>query len=753
MIRGLLRSSCVCGLAASFLLTLVSMSPALAETIGSVGIRGNVRAEDALIFSTMGLEAGSEYSPETVRAGIRNLYRQGLFRDVRVLAEPGEGGLALTIEVAENPTILRIRYGGADKLDEDDFAEVVELVAGQTLTARRLNGAIRDILALYEEKGYLLAQVKPEVRGTERVDVIFRVQEGQKVQVEEILFIGNDHVASGDLRGAMETQEDRWWRGGDFRKEIFRQDKERIVERMGASGYADARIVDVRKAYDETRERLTLEIEVEEGPLYRVGEVSLDHGGVFPEDRVRLGVLLKEGEPFNTLLYDQTVGNLYSLCHEEGHIYAKVEDRKTRREGHRMDVDLRVEEGEPARIHRVLVSGNTRTRERVIRREMVVAPGDVFRRSQVLRSQREIFQLGFFDDLQLDSQVADPATGDIDLILEVQERQTGQATMGMGVNSQTGLTGFLQLAQNNWMGKGQLMSIRAEFGRFREFEFSFTEPWLLDTPTSAGIDVFDTKRRFETFTETRTGGDLRLGRRFPWLDYTRSFWRYSLAEYQVEARGGNEDEIGETSPSTISSMTLTLVRNSVDSPFFPTRGSSTRLVNEFAGGVLGGDESYHQLQFGTKSYFRTVGKFVLSLSGDVGFLNGLKAPDQVPFWRRYRLGGIARYGLRGYPDYDVVPDPGLPSTGGRCMLTSTAELRYPIVQSIQGLVFLDAGNTWNRPGEMDLTDLRRGVGAGVRIDVPMVGQLGFDYAYGFDRDETMGGPGWEFHFQIGGQAF
>ncbi len=727
---------------------------AVVGNVAAVRVLGNARADESLVFQTFGVNPGDPYQIDAVRRGIRSLYRLGLFRDIEVTAERTAEGLILTVEVRENPTLLRVRYDGADKLKEDDFEEVVELVPGQTVTRRAVAQARRDILDLYYDKGYLLAEVEPELRGDRRADLTFRIAEGKKVQVEKIEFSGNENVASGDLRGVLETKEDRWWRGGDFKEDVFGLDRERIVARMGEAGYVDAQVVDVVQTFSENRERLFLDIEVDEGPLYRMGELNLDHGGVIPEDRLERAVMLYEGEPFNTLLFEESTSNLYSLLHERGYIYCQIDARRVPREGGIIDVEYHIVEHEPARINRVLIAGNTRTRDRVIRRELRVAPGDVFKRSRVIRSQREIFQLGFFDDIQLDSRTADRATGAIDLILDVQERQTGTASLGAGINSQSGLTGFLQLSQNNFMGKGQIIGLRAEFGRFRNYELSFTEPWLFGTPTSAGFSLFDTRRHFTEFTEKRRGGDLRLGRPFPWLDYTRISTRYSLAEYRLDARSGFEDEIGIIDPSTISAFTVTLLRNSVDSPFFPTRGSATMLVNEFAGGtLLRGDEHYHVVTFQTRSHFRTVGKFVLSLSGRVGFLNGLDTPNDVPFWKRFRLGGIAVNGLRGYDDYDVVPNDLAPSTGGRSMMILTTELRYPITQAIQGIGFFDAGNVWEGPGDTDLTDLKRGSGLGIRIDVPMVGQLGFDYGYGFDRSEFRGGPGWEFHFQIGGRSF
>lgn len=727
--------------------------PGDAQTLKAVRVLGNERADESLILQSFGMKAGDRYQVDRLRVGLRNLWRQGLFRDIRVEAEPGADGLVLTIRVEENPTLLRVRYDGAHKLKEDDFRAVVPLVPGQTVSPRAVDQARRDILALYHEKGYLLASVEPELKGDRRADLVFRIDEGRKVQVEKIRFAGNEVVDADALRKVMKTKEDRWWRGGDFKEDVFEEDRKAIVSRMGQEGFVDAKIADVQKTFSDDKSRLDLDITVEEGARYRVGTVTLDHGGVLPEVRIRRGLRLAEGGWFDTMAFDESVSELYSLFQEEGYIYADIDARRTPRDDHVIDVDFVITERDPARIRRILITGNSRTREDVIRRELRVAPGDVFKRSAVLRSQREVFQLGFFNDIKLDSKPADRETGAIDLVVDVEERQTGTASLGAGVNSEAGLTGFLQLSQNNFLGRGQILSVRGEFGRFRQYDLSFTEPWLFGTPTSAGVDLFDTRRLYTEYEEKRRGGEFRVGRPFPWLDYTRISARYSLAEYRVEARSGYEEQIGTIEPSTLSSVGLTLARNSVDSPFFPTRGWATRLTHEFGGTVLGGDQDFVFTSFENRAYFRTVGKLVLSLSGEIGLLNGLRAADDVPYWKRFRLGGISSYPLRGYDDYTVVPDANDSARGGRAMFISTTELRYPVVSAVQALAFLDVGNTWRSPDEIDLSDVRRGAGLGVRIDVPMVGQLGFDYGYGFDVTEQEGGPGWQFHFQIGGQTF
>jgi outer membrane protein insertion porin family len=461
--------------------------PSSSQQISTIHVLGNAQADESLILESFGLRTGDAYHVDKVRRGIRALYRQGLFRDVLIDAEEGPEGITLTIRVVENPTLLRIRYEGTDKLKEKDFAEVVQLVEGQIVSSRDVEQARRDILALYEEKGHLLAEVTPELRGDVRADLTFQIDEGKKVQVERITFSGNVYVSADVLNEALETKEDRWWRGGDFKRDVFEADKERIIARMGEEGFVDASVDDVQLTFSETKDRLFIDITVTEGPRYRVGVIELDHGGVIPENRIRRVIALEEGAAFNTSRFEETTSNLYSLFHEQGYIYASIDARRSPREDHIIDVSYRIVEQEPARINRILITGNRKTRDKVIRRQLMASPGDVFKRSRVLRSQREVYALGFFDDIQLDSRNADRETGAIDLVLNVQERTTGSASLGAGVNSQAGLTGFLQLSQNNFRGKGQIVSVRAEFGRFREYELSFTEPWLFDTPLSAGL--------------------------------------------------------------------------------------------------------------------------------------------------------------------------------------------------------------------------------------------------------------------------
>jgi outer membrane protein insertion porin family len=324
--------------------------------------------------------------------------------------------------------------------------------------------------------------------------------------------------------------------------------------------------------------------------------------------------------------------------------------------------------------------------------------------------------------------------------------------MGAGFSSQNGATGFLRLGETNLFGNGQRGDILWEFGNLTQIEVSFTEPWLYGTRTLAGADVAVVRRNLDTFYDIRRGGGVRLGRPIPWLDYSRIDWRYRLEERELEAReGASEAVIAAQGSDLISSMRVTFYRSSTDRPSHPTTGTATVLSSELAGGPLGGEIEYHQHELESRNYFPSFWRFILTLRGRVGVLDGLDNPGDVPLYERYRLGGTGPYGLRGYGDRDVVPEGNAVDVGGRSMVVLSAEYKVPVVESIFGLAFFDAGNTWNSFREVRLGELRRGVGFGVRFEIPLLGQLGFDLGYGFDKPDRSGRnrPGWEPHFQLG----
>jgi outer membrane protein insertion porin family len=424
-------------------------------------------------------------------------------------------------------------------------------------------------------------------------------------------------------------------------------------------------------------------------------------------------------------------------------------------------------EGQPAKIHDIQLSGNTKTYDKVILREMRTFPGDTFSNTRIQATLRDIFQTGFFEDVQPDIRPVD--NGDVDMILKLKEKQTGQFMFGMAYSAETSLSGFIQVAETNFQGKGQNIGLTWQFGSRRRYvDLSFTEPWFMGTPTLIGADLFDRYQyNLDDFYESRIKGfSLRLGRRIPGTRYSRVGLRYELSEtklsqfsqsYQLyvaeleNSLGANDTDWTPLTqidwPQLKSSVRLSFNRNSTDNPFFPTSGSKSSYSVEVAGGPLGGEIEFQEHVLSHSSYQRMPGGFALHMRGFFGLLNGNSVPD----WERYRLGGNRRYPLRGYKDLEVVPQGNPSFIGGRYFTILNAEILYPLTKAVQLLSFLDMGDVWNSFSEADMASLRKGAGFGIRVEVPMMGTIGFDYGYGFDREDFLGNkdPRWEPHFNIG----
>jgi outer membrane protein insertion porin family len=714
-----------------------------------VEVRGAERIGEASVLRTLAVRPGDPYSPDAVAEGIRNLYATAQYASIDVTREASGDSVDLLLFVDEEPLLSSFAVTGNDKLEEKELFEATllkkNLVVGEALVFREA-GRMR---ALYREKGYRNAAIEWSFTADDSLgnkNLLFRIREGEKVRVKVIEFVGVHRLEEKALRKKMETKPDSWIRSGEFKPDKFEEDKEKIRAVYGKNGYLDARVDSAIVDEGKNPRDLTIRIYVTEGESYKAGEVSFDGNERFGDAALSSAVTLRKGRVFDQEEYDKTLSNLYAIYSEEGYIFASIVPDRTVREENTIDLLFRITEGSPARIGRVAITGNQRTKERTIRRELVAAPGDLFKRSQIMRSQRELFQTGFFDDVRFDYRPV-KGTDLIDISFDVSEKQTGEAQMGAGFSSMNGATGFLRLGQVNLFGGGERANLTWEFGNYTQLELSYTEPWLFDTPTTAGFDVASVRRNWDSYFENRRGGGVLLGRRLPWLDYSRMDWRYRIEEREIEPRSNASAAVrAAAGTESISSTRLTFTRNSTDRLYHPTQGSVAVLAGEWAGGPLLGSTEYQQYELENRWYFPSFWKFFLGLRARVGVVDGLQNASSVPIYKRYRLGGTGIWGLRGYDDRDVVPEGNDFDYGGRTMLTLTAEYKFPVVEQIFGLFFFDAGNTWNSFREIRPNELKRGVGFGVRFEIPMLGQMGFDFGYGLDRE---GGGGWEPHFQLG----
>jgi outer membrane protein insertion porin family len=555
------------------------------------------------------------------------------------------------------------------------------------------------------------------------------------------------------IKKVMESRESKWWRGGDFKPATVDDDLRKIKELYGTIGYidADARIEKAEEIDDG--KAMDLYIRVDEGKLYTFGRLTWSGNKVITDDEIRDYVSLKEGDPFALDRVEGVQMAVNSRYWEQGYIWSRVDAERSVR-GQRIDLNLSIVENNPASINEIKISGNTKTFETVIRRQMSVYPGDRFILNSVQRSMRDIVSLGFFNGFpKLDTETVNES-GDVNLLLSIEEKTTGNFRMGAGFSQLNSLSGFFGIQENNLFGRGKSVSLDWEFGKTRKnVNIQYVEPYLLGTENSLTFSVYNwiqDRVSQQYYTDRRKGFAIQLGRPFPFLDYSRFGLSYRYENVELSNFSPNYPETGDLRhvqwPQLKSSVLFSVSRNSTDNPSHPTEGASSSLSAEFAGGILGGNVRYMRYTADLSWFRKLYWKFIFHLNMEAGAIDGYTDPGEVQDFEKFRLGGNRRYALRGYDFYEIVPEGNDIYIGGRFMTTFTHEVLFPFSDAVYGLAFFDAGNTWNSFGEADPFDLRRGAGFGIRIEMPALGNLGFDYGYGYDK---VGGGAWEPHFTFG----
>jgi len=523
--------------------------------IAKIAVVGNDRAETSLILRLSGLSEGMRLTPESVASAIRSLYALGLFSDVQVYGEEElEGGARLEIVVKELPSLRKLTFEGNRKIKKEELGDEVGFLEGQVVGPKEIRDAERKILRMYEEEGYHLAKARGEVSDPDeegRAEITFHIEEGKKVRVKRIRISGNEAVEASALLKEMETREDRWWRGGDFSEDVYREDQARILARYRREGYRDAEVVRDSLYYSSTEKDLFIDITIHEGIQYRFGRITWAGNELLSDQALSEKIEIKEGEPFNEDNLTLTRYNIETEYQEKGYLAARAIPRMTPEEDETIDLHFQIVEGTPSKVRRVNIEGNTRTKERVIRREISIKPGQIFKRSALDRSRRDVYLLNFFSNVDVEPSPPDE-DGAIDLTFRVAERSTGMASMGAGYSGRDKLVGTIGLSIPNLFGNGQQVDFNWDFGSRREtFYLSFSEPWLFGTPTSGSVSMYRTTRSYLGYYDyRRQGGSFSMGRRLSWPD-TYSAPRSSTASRRSSTSTSTATTRGRcgTSPS------------------------------------------------------------------------------------------------------------------------------------------------------------------------------------------------------------
>jgi outer membrane protein insertion porin family len=740
-----------------------------APVISEIRVTGNEITEASLVKFSCGLSVGQRLIiPDDPARAIRNLYRLNFFSDIQVFVDPDvEEGVAVVITVTEHPKLGQVKFEGNKAIRSGKLKKTLGLIPNQWISPQEVKRAQTRISDLYREEGYLLAEAVSEQGEADeegRVPLIFKVKEGKKVRLRRISFFGNDTIPGKKLRKQMkETKQVGGILGRNrYNEDEFIEDKQKVLAFYQTNGFRDAEILSDSLYYDEAKENIFIDITVKEGPLYSFGKVSWEGNEKIKDAGIGKLIVISEGLVYSKERLDKSQEQISNLYSDIGYITASVDPRETPAEDHSVAVHFNILENKPWKVRQVRIEGNTKTKDRVIRRELWIQPGQTFRRSGIERSMRNVQQLNFFGSVEPELRPVQESE-ELDLILKVEEKSTGTASVGAGFSEQDGLVGTIGLQIPNFRGNGQQLNFQWEFGTQREtFRIGFTEPWLMNTPTSVSGQLFrDTQRISSDFDQRRQGALASIGRRLPWPDFSRASVGYRIEQVKFlnfsDEVGVDTRQNATFANNITSSVNFNYTRDSRDLPVFANSGSVFSYTPNVAGGPLGGNTNFHKHDLVSSFYFPMFWRFALNLKTHLGFVSGYRG-TVVPFNEKYTPGGISIFDgtmVRGYPEQSLGPVTGGVISGGNSQMLVNLQITVPIVkQQFYALAFADAGNSWENISETSMFDLRRSVGFGFRIMAPVVGIMGFDFAWGIDRRKVDNlKPQMMTHFQFGPQFF
>ena len=777
--------------------------------IGGITVSGIKYLDQNVLIHLSGLKVGDIViiPGEKITQAIEKLWKQGLFADVKITATKIIGNrIFIDIYLKERPRLSKFSFTGVSKSEADDIREEIRLLKGSQVTDNILINTRNKIKKFYIEKGFLKTVVNiQQIEDTaliNNVELRINVFKNEKVKINEIIFNGDSVLKEAKLRRTMkETKRKKWYNIFKPSKLIetkYEEDKDKIIAKYNELGYRDAKIVS-DSIYFHNDKTINIELNIEEGPKYYFRNIAWVGNSKYPSEFLDAVLGIEKGDIFDQSVLDNKLfieeDAVSSLYLDNGYLFFSVTPVEIKIENDSIDIEMRIIEGKQARINRVTISGNTKTNEHVIRREIRTKPGQLFSRSDIIRSHRELAQLGYFDPERLDvTPIPNPIDGTVDLEYTVEEKPSDQIELsgGWGANM---VVGTLGLVFNNFSirnifkaeawrplpsGDGQKLSLRAQTNGtyYQSYSVSFIEPWLGGKkPNSFSISAYHSIRNYGTYGYSSDAGSsmkvsgiaMGLGRRLKWpddffiLSHELSYQQYNLKNY------GSYFLFSDGKSNNISLRT-TFSRNSVSQPIYPRRGSlfslSLQLTPPYSNKLFTDKDytnmtdkekykwiEYHKWTFKSSWYTTLAGKLVLNTKAEFGFL-GIYNKDIGPSpFEGFNLGGDGLSGynlygretiaLRGYSNGPTNQGSLTPVVNGRVVGGNiydkfTLELRYPFSlnpsATIYGLVFLEGGNAWYEHKSFDPFDIKRSAGVGIRVFLPMFGMLGVDWGYGFDNE-------------------
>ena len=775
--------------------------------LGPITVEGADNFDHQAIKLIAGLRQGQTiYIPgEKIATAIKNLWKEGLFSDIAITADKEVAGVIyLTIKVVPRPKLSRFKFKGVNKREADKIREEIKLYAGKTITENLIYQTESKIKGYFREKSYYavkvgINRVKDTLMNSSEIFLI-DIQKGEKIGIKKIAIEGNASVPTWKLKMAMkDTKEKKLWRffkRSKFTETSYTKDKNAMLSKFNSIGLRDARVA-FDTVYQLDEKSLVINIKIDEGNKYYFGDISWIGNTKFTSSYLDTVLGIKRGDVYNKSLIDMRLNmsqdgrDISSLYMDRGHLFFQVIPVETNVTDNYINYQMRIIEGKEARVKRILISGNTKTNDHVIRREIRTKPGDLFNRNDIIRTQRELAQLGFFNEQGFQiNPIPNPADGTVDIEYVVEEKSSDQIELsggygGAGPTGQGRIIGTLGLTFNNFStknmfkkgawsplpgGDGQRLSIRAQTnGRFYQgYNFSFTEPWLGGKKpnslsfwvnhTALGNGYLPTNKLYTGIAITGVGIGLGRRKKIP-DDYFTAYYELSYQYYDVTK--DNRFPIFNNGHANDIALKYVLQRSSVSAPIYPNSGSNITFTakSTLPYSYFGEKQDYTnqsaQDRYKYLEYFKLkfTGEWFVPLTADkklvlmprFGFsvIGAYTKSKGVTPFDRFALGGSGLSGvnqlggreiiaLRGYEDNSISS-----AAADPIIAKYTLELRYPISlnpsATFYALLFAEAGNTFPSLDKFNPLDVKRAAGVGIRVFLPMFGMLGLDYGLGFER--------------------
>jgi len=735
--------------------------------IKNIEVAGNRKIEKDAILTKIISKVGDAYSAQNIREDVEALFKLGYFNDIQVDRQVSGKDVTLTYTVLEKPSIVEIAYEGNSEVKSDDIADATGIKAYQLLNMTKVKEAVEKVQKLYEDKGFFLAKVEAEVqvlKKDETVRLVFKIRENDKVKVKQITFLGNKHMGDDQLKSKMLTKEGGFFSAvsgsGQYKQEMFERDVQILRFLYWNQGYVQAKVDRPQVTVTPDKKTIYITIRIDEGEQYDVGDVDFAGDILFPKQELYEAIKIDDNGVFAYDVLQKDISELTAKYGDLGYAYANVIPRTAfNAKERKVNLIFEFDKGSKVYFGRINMVGNTKTRDKVIRRELKIHEGELYNETRRRQSLENIQRLGFFEEVNFKTSVDPERTEIMNVDIAVKERNTGQIQLGAGYGTSQGFTLQGSINQANFLGKGQNLGASLNLSNTGSYySLSFTEPYFNDTLWSVGADLYQSANTARLdFDEDHRGGAIRFGH--PIAEYTRGYLRYKYDDTQLSKKYDSDGKLItdpdlfplDTASGVTSSVTATLEYDTRNDRQMPTKGIFTSGSFEYAG--LGGDLKFTR---GNATF-----RYYLNLFWDVVWRNNITYAridslegQQVPFSELYLLGGP--YSLRGYRSYRVgkmkfsktifdkikADDPTMSDEeatkramrfyGGTQQAMYQTELQFPLVKEagIMGAGFFDIGAADDVISD---NNLFADVGFGIRWYSP-IGVLRFEWGFPLNRD-------------------